>query len=288
MSDWLAALGYDFDSLIPRVSFDGQLRPSRDVPRDSHVTEITSAFRCAYDQSTENLMSHSTVPVSLISGHPDASPISRHAFRPQDGIFGTGVVVAFGAGNVTVNVHESANPTLARFATVLLNGSCAVDVPSYVIDGSTTTFFVREGLSRAADDLRNLSVPFIDGSVAVIQNLLNASVGWAVDRKSSVDVRLSGEGVVINLRYGSTCVAERERVIKLVEERAVEQAWALQRELLRSRRKVSYDWSELQREELLSTGRVLGVNHTFVRAARLFPEIADDVNNVFFQVQSVR
>jgi len=281
MSDWLSTLGYDLDSLIPKISFDGHIRPEPPIHLDNHVTAVTSAYQCAYEQISQNLVSFSAVPLSLLSGHRGKPSTT---FKPLDLIFGAGVVVAHAEdGKVSVRVLESSqNPTLARLAVVLLGDSFAVDGPSLTTNGRKTGYFTRPESSDALDDLNNLSISFTNGYSAMIQNSLNVSVRWTPETKHFVDVRLFNDHTLICVRYGTTRDAERARLISLAEERAFERAWSSERELVRTKKRTANAWTEQQKEELLRDGCVSGVGTRLLRSLLDFPEIGDDPANVLF------
>lgn len=276
LSFWLNEVGYDLDVLLPEVNFEGQIHSGKNT-RDHPMISVTSAFECAFNRDMNNFVDISTVPRSKVTPQGDLA-ISR-SFAPFDFIFGPGILLSSIQGRVVVSVLDTANENLAMLATTLLNNSQMVDL-QFTKHGKDLHYFVKETLTEAIDNVRDLGLKPED----VIHGL-NVTVHRHHDSTDSmkyVDIRLHSNHSVINLRYGSTVEHERSRILQHARERAIEMAWAVERELVQSNKRTVNQWSKQQAEELLSRGSIKGVRGHYIRDVRHFPELADDPKNIQF------
>ncbi len=278
MSDWLEALGYDLRSLVPQVNFDGQLQSSLQPPHSQRLIPITSAFECAFRRDMDNFIRLSTVPKSKVATQEEPNPTIQ-SYSPFKFVFGPGVLLSKKDGKVMVEILESANEQLAALATTLLNNSDYVNL-HYTIHGRDTHYFVKRTLSEAVEDVKALSLR----EEEVIQGV-NVSVRRYHETPEVmryVDIRLHGNHSVFNLRYGTSAASEMIRVLTHAKERAVENAWKIERELVQSGKQTRNVWTRQQKEELLSKGSVTNMEGRYIRYINQFPELADDPKNIKF------
>ncbi|KAK3563873.1 hypothetical protein QTP86_004817 [Hemibagrus guttatus] len=78
------------------------------------------------------------------------------------------------------------------------------------------------------------------------------------------DIQLQIGMVGLNMRYGALASEAREYVLKLVKESAVEQAWAREQSNLLSKEGGSQTWTESEKQQLLSNGKMSGYDGYFV------------------------
>ncbi|ELU08904.1 hypothetical protein CAPTEDRAFT_159800 [Capitella teleta] len=274
---WLSKMGYDMDILLPKVNFEGQIHSSA-VANDLQMISTTSAFECAFYRDMNNFVDISIVPRSKVAPQGQTKDTSR-SFSPFEYIFGSGVVLSSVDGRVVVNVLDTVNERLAMLATTLLNSSYAIDL-HFTKHSKDYHFFVKESLEAAADNLRDLALRpenTLDG--------LNISVHRHRDSPTVmkyIDVKIHSNHSVLNLRYGTTVAHERSRILSHARERAIELAWAVERELVQSNKRTVNEWTRQESAELLSQGRVTGVHAEYIRDIRSHPELADDPKNIRF------
>lgn len=292
MKDWLSALGFDYSSLIPTVSFNGKINSDEnDEQRNRyHLVSTVSAFHCAFEQDIENAVQLSSVPRSHLTTAPESSEtltIGR-SLKPSPYLFSAGVVISVrpDTGEVTVLALESANSTLASVAAVLLNGSFAVR-PRLTVDGRNVNYFVRSEPQRATEDLRTLGIqpdgrPHCGLNVTVRRGGGGGEGQDASLNSRFVDVFLQNEHAAMNVRYGADVESETRRVLEEARRQAVDAAWIVERELLLDDRQTMNVWTKEQREELLSSGRVANMGAVYIRDVSDCAEAASDPKNIRF------
>ena len=114
---WLKELGYDLDSLVPPVTYSGQVGVSRqssdvddDDDDDDNDVSVTSAFRCAYDSNAARFAHLSTVAPSLVTT-ADAGLRAADVAGASPYVFGVGVLltVSSAAANDDDTPREKVN-----------------------------------------------------------------------------------------------------------------------------------------------------------------------------------
>ncbi len=276
LPSWLKAVGYDIDSLVPEVSFSGDIRPTPDP--HTPLMPVTSAFECAFNRDMYNFMKISTVPRSRVAHAQDREKIVR-SFRPFAFIFGEGVVLSTMEGKVMVEVLDSASEKLALLATTLLNNSEVVDL-HFSIHGRDAHFFTKAQLSQAVEDVRELSLrteDTIEGVNVTVHRYHETS-----EIMKYVDIRLHSNHTVLNLRYGTTVAHEYDRVLHHAKQRAIENAWKIEKELAETGQESIHQWNKKQKEELLEKGVVSDMEARYLRSVSRHPELADDAKNIKF------
>ena len=276
-------MGYDIETLLPKVNFEGQIHHSP-ASNDLQMTSMTSAFECAFYRDMNNFVDISTIPRSKVApqGH---TKDTLESFSPFDYIFGAGVVLSSVGGHIVVNVLDSASEQMALLATTLLNSSQIIDL-HFTKHGRDYHYFVKQSLQDAVENVRDLGLrpeSTIDG--------LNISVHRhhdSPDVMRYVDIKIHSNHTVLNVRYGTTVAHERSRILSHARERAIELAWAVERELVQSNKRTVNEWSKQQTEELRSQGRVRGVRAEYIRDIHSHPELADDPKNIRFVPGTLR
>lgn len=273
---WLGQLGYDVGSLLPWVSFDGQIRPEEKESR--RLMPITSAFECAFQRDMQNFVDMSTVPRSKVT-MADAKEKVARSFWPYSYIFGEGVIVNAYDGHVNVGLLESATDDMAMMATTLLNNTYIVPY-HFSIHQRDTHYFVKPTLEEAISDVRELSLrteTSINGLNITVHRFHEDS-----DTMKFVDVRIHANHTVMNVRYGTSVYHEKERILKHTKDRTVDHAWMLEQHLVRDNRETIHQWSRPQKDELLSDGYIANMEPVYIRDVNMFPELLDDPRNIKF------
>ena len=282
VGSWMDALGYDINSLIPSVQFDGQLQSTASPPpHQDRLIPVTSAFECAFRRDMHNFVELSTVPRSKVTTSGDEAII--RSFSPFRYIFGEGVVLSVAEGRVVVDVLDSADQVLAALATVLLNNTHVVDA-HMTLHGRDVHYFVKESLAQAVEDVRTLSLR--ENQVVHGLNITVHRHHLTPDVMRYVDIRLHGNHTVLNVRYGSNSVEEWARVMDHAKERALEAAWKMEQSRVQAGMYTATNWSKRQRSLLLSKGVVPGMVGQYIRDVFIYPQLADDPKNVIFVPES--
>ena len=176
---------------------------------------------------------------------------------------------------VGVTTLKPAHEALSLLASTLLNDSILV-LPRYNVHSIDVHHFIKTSLQQAEDDILELALR----PEGTIQGL-NVSVHRSTD-SSHVEIRLRGNHTVFYLRYGVETTEEREHVLKHAKSRALEGAWAIERELAQTGKLSVNEWTRVQREELLVKGRVEEFQARYIRNIAIYTELADDPKNVAF------
>lgn len=245
---------------------------------------VTSAFHCAFDRDMDNFLALTIVPSSAVMDVPDDLDVGR-SFMPLRSLFGPGVFLSVdggGGGRVSVSVLDSANDIMRLLATTLLNNSLAVGL-RYTVRGRDVHHFVKPGVDQAMDDIKALSLRAegtIQGLNVTVQQIPGTGAGADAAGGDGagvqfIDVRLHSNYTLLNLRYGSTVEAERDRVLRHAKQRAVAGAWEVERELTQSQKLRMNAWTKRQEEELVSRRHVAGVVGEYALNVSEFPELAD-------------
>lgn len=273
LSSWLMRVGFNYNSLVPRVNFHGEVRPKSD--RQMHIGQlmpVTSAFHCAFDRDMENFLELSVVPSLSVTGVTSDLDIGQ-SFVPMRSLFGPGIILSIDENRVSVNVLDSANEIMVLLATTLLNNSLAVGL-RYTIHGHDVHHFVKPSVDQAVDDIKGLSLRaegIIQGLNVTVQQIPQASDNTV----QFIDIRLHSNYTLLNLRYGTTLKAERDRVLHHAKQRAVQGAWEIERELTQSQKLRINTWTKRQEEELLSKKHVDGIIGEYALDVSEYPELAD-------------
>ena len=273
---WLKAIGYDIDSLVPKVSFSGKIRPKQELHMP--LMPVTSAFECAFNRDMHNFMRISTVPRSRVAHLQDREKIVR-SFAPFKYIFGEGVFLSAVDGKVVVEVLDSASEKLGLLATTLLNNSEVVNL-HFSIHGRDAHYFTKSQLSQAVEDVRELELrteDTIEGVNVTVHRYHETS-----EIMKYVDIRLHSNHTVLNLRYGTTVAHEYDRVLHHAKQRAIENAWKLEKHLVENGQESINNWSKQQKDELIRKGTVSNMEARYIRSASHHPELADDSKNIKF------
>ena len=206
-------------------------------------------------------------------------------FKPLPSIVGDGAVITVsGNGVVAARFLEESTSKETRLAlSTLLNGSASVGL-HFAVAGKDHRYFVKTDFAAAEADLRAID---LIGNSETLDNGLKITVHRFVhgdvygrERADYTDIRLSTNRTVVNIRYGTTLVEERTRVLREAQQRAVERAWKYEQDLLLSGRVDSYEWNEQQRVQILRSGYLPDYVAEPLRRVEAFPDMADDFRNI--------
>ena len=278
-TNWLTKMGYNFKGLIPALSFHGEFltKPDDDAVDRAHLIPVTSAFHCAFKRDMERFLQMSTVPTSFVTGIVKDLDIGG-SFAPFRYLFGPGIVVSLAVGGrVSVNVLDSAREELVLLASVLLNNSIAVGL-QFTVHGRDIHHFIKPSIEQAQEDIKALSLR----PEGTVQGLNVTYHRIPPDNVRYIDIRLHSNYTLVNLRYGTTLEAERDRILHHAKQRAIDGAWEIEREIVQSRRLRMNVWTKQQEEELVSKGKVEGMTGEYVLDVDEFVELADSPKNIRF------
>ncbi|KAM9470208.1 teneurin-2 isoform 2-T2 [Clarias gariepinus] len=205
-----------------------------------------------------------------------------HWFGTVPSIIGRGVMLAVKEGRVVTGVSNTASDNSRKVALVL-NNAVYLEGTHYVQDGHDCHFFVKIGSADA--DL--LALGLSNGRRVLEGAGINITVSGRSRRGVTVELRSSA--LSLSVRYGpaqDTLDEERARLLELARQRALAGAWLREQQRTRDGKEGSRLWTEGERQQLLSTGKVPGYDGYYVLPVEQYPELADSSTNIQFLRQN--
>uniref|UniRef100_A0A8C5EEW8 Teneurin-2 n=1 Tax=Gouania willdenowi TaxID=441366 RepID=A0A8C5EEW8_GOUWI len=204
-----------------------------------------------------------------------------HWFGTSTPIIGRGVMMALKEGRVVAGVSALANDDSRKVALVL-NGAQYLEGTHYTQEGKDCHYFVKVG--SADSDL--LALGLTNGRKS-LESGINVTVSGRSRR--GVTVEFAVPSLVLSVRYGlavDVVDEEKVRLLELARQRALAGAWVKEQQCARDGKGGSRLWTEGERQQLLTTGRVPGYDGYYVLPVEQYPELADSSNNIQFLRQN--
>ncbi|XP_036168553.1 teneurin-2 isoform X3 [Myotis myotis] len=220
--------------------------------------------------------------------HANIREKAGHWFATTTPIIGKGILFAIKEGRVSTGVSSIASEDSRKVASVL-NNAYYLDKMHYSIEGKDTHYFVKIG---AADgDLVTLGTTIgrkvLESGVNVTVSQPTLLVNGRTRRFTNVEFQYNT--LLLSIRYGltsDTLDEEKARVLDQARQRALGTAWAKEQQRARDGREGSRLWTEGERQQLLSAGRVQGYEGYYVLPVEQYPELADCSSNIQFLRQN--
>lgn len=213
----------------------------------------------------------------------NGKPGSRHTLRPRfsalSSIFGKGVKFAIHEGVVATEIVGVASEDGRRVAS-LLKGAAYLSELHFTVAGRDTHYFCKASSLEA-----DLAVVGVGGGARVLENGVNVSVSqmsavMGGETRRFAEIVLQQGALSLHVRYGATPDEERVRVIEAARARAVRGAWLMEQRRVREGESGVKAWTEKEKEELLTEGRVTGYDGFYILPVEQHPELADSPFNV--------
>lgn len=206
-------------------------------------------------------------------------------FAAAPSVFGKGIKFAIKDGLVTADVIGVANEDSRRIAAILNNAHYLEDL-HFTIDGRDTHYFIKLGSLE-----EDLSLIGNTGGRRILENGVNITVSQMTSvingrTRRFADIQLQHGSLCFNVRYGTTVEEEKNHVLELARQRAVAQAWTREQRRLQDGEEGLRAWTEGEKQQLLSMGKVQGYDGYFVLSVEQYLELSDSANNIHFMRQS--
>uniref|UniRef100_A0A673BQL3 Teneurin-2 n=1 Tax=Sphaeramia orbicularis TaxID=375764 RepID=A0A673BQL3_9TELE len=188
-----------------------------------------------------------------------------HWFGTSTPIIGRGVMLALKEGRVVAGVSALASED-SRKVALILNGAQYLEV------GSADSDLLALGLTNGRKSL---------------ESGINVTVSGRSRR--GVTVEFAVPSLVLSVRYGlavDVVDEEKVRLLELARQRALAGAWAKEQQRARDGKGGNRVWTEGERQQLQTTGRVQGYDGYYVLPVEQYPELADSSNNIQFLRQN--
>ncbi|XP_064336151.1 teneurin-2 isoform X2 [Camelus dromedarius] len=220
--------------------------------------------------------------------HASIREKAGHWFATTTPIIGKGIMFAIKEGRVTTGVSSIASEDSRKVASVL-NNAYYLDKMHYTIEGKDTHYFVKIG--SADGDLVTLGTTIgrkvLESGVNVTVSQPTLLVNGRTRRFTNIEFQYST--LLLSVRYGltpDTLDEEKARVLDQARQRALGTAWAKEQQKARDGREGSRLWTEGEKQQLLSAGRVQGYEGYYVLPVEQYPELADSSSNIQFLRQN--
>uniref|UniRef100_A0A671NYU8 Teneurin-2 n=1 Tax=Sinocyclocheilus anshuiensis TaxID=1608454 RepID=A0A671NYU8_9TELE len=277
VKSWLVMFGFQLSNIIPGF------------PRHIHYF-VDPPYELFASQESEN--------GQLITGVQQEAERHNQAFMALEGRlldkerktkhekpghwFGTstpiiGLMLAVKEGRVVTGVSSMASDDSRKVALVL-NNAIYLDGTHYTQDGHDCHFFVKIG--SADSDL--LALGLTNGRSA-LESGINVTVSGRSRRGITVEFRVPA--LSLSVRYGlasDVLDEERARLLELARQRALLGAWLREQQRAQDNKEGSRLWTEGERQQLLSTGKVQGYDGYYILPVEQYPELADSSFNIQF------
>jgi teneurin len=161
-----------------------------------------------------------------------------------------------------------ANEVNRAIFSKVLDGASIVDYTAVSHGGVDAYFFTKENVWESSEDIKALY------RLGPLVNLTTHDT--QTDAGMTMDVKVHLDGAVVNIRYGTVADGEKGRILRHAYKTLARRAWAREKEGTVGSR----NWDSNQRQQLGHKGSVDGYEVVYKRDPFLFPELANDLENV--------
>ncbi|XP_062564716.1 teneurin-m isoform X8 [Armigeres subalbatus] len=282
LKSWLKLFGYDVTKMQgSKYTKDMIYRPKAMIksPQLAPDFGVMSGLQCIVEKVDEKFSDFGFVPKPLLKMELKTSNLlPRVAYRR--GVFGEGVLISRIDGRALVSVVDGSNSVVQDVVSSVFNSSYFLDL-HFSIHDQDVFYFVKDNIMKLRDDTEELRR--LGGMFNISTHEINDHAG-----SNGKELRLHGPDAVVIVKYGVDPEQERHRILKHAHKRAVERAWELEKQLVAAGFQGRGDWTEEEKEELISHGDVDGWVGVDIHSIHKYPQLADDPGNVAFQRDSKR
>lgn len=206
-------------------------------------------------------------------------------FSTVRSLVGKGVMLAVSQGRVVTNALNIANEDCIKVAAVL-NNAFYLEELHFTVEGRDTHYFIKTSLPE-----NDLSALRLTSGRKSLENGVNVTVYQSTavingQTRRFADVELQHGALALHVRYGTTLDEEKARILEVARQRALSSAWAREQQRVRDGEEGVRLWTEGEKRQLLSGGKVLGYDGYYILSVEQYPELADNANNIQFLRQS--
>ncbi|KAK5615054.1 hypothetical protein CRENBAI_006374 [Crenichthys baileyi] len=290
---WLQLFGFQLHNVVPgfpkpevsRMEQTYELMKTQTKTQDWDSSKMVLGIQCELRRQLRSFISLERLP--LVSG-PVGSACHRPSrpppFSSRPFILGPNIRFAVSHGRVSAEVIGVASEDSRRVAAIL-NGALHLTGLSFTVHGCDTHHFLQ---SRPIEEDLALGLGvggrILESGVNVSVSQMSATVNGRTRRFA--DITLQQGALCLCVRYGGTEEEERARVREEARKRAVEGAWEKERKRLDLGDVGSRSWSEAEKQQLLSSGRVQGYDGYYSLPIEQQPELSDCPSNIHFMTLS--
>uniref|UniRef100_A0A665VYX7 Teneurin transmembrane protein 3 n=1 Tax=Echeneis naucrates TaxID=173247 RepID=A0A665VYX7_ECHNA len=286
---WLVTFGFHLHNAIPGFpipKFD-LTQPSLEMKKSQLWDDLPSISGVQQEVTRQSraFLSFERMPeIQLSRRHSDhAKPWLW--FATVRSLIGKGVMFAVIQGRVVTSALNIANEDCIKVAAVLNNAFYLEDL-HFTVEGQDTHYFIKTSLPE-----NDLSALRLTSGRKSLENGVNVTVSQSTTvmngrTRRFADVELQYGALTLHVRYGTTLDEEKTRILEHARQRALSSAWAREQQHVRDGEEGVRLWTEGEKRQLLSSGKVLGYDGYYVLSIEQYPELADSANNIQFLRQS--
>ncbi|XP_017767897.1 PREDICTED: teneurin-m isoform X2 [Nicrophorus vespilloides] len=282
LNSWLQLYGYNVKDMMGSEYLNKLIyRPQAAVISRQLAPDfgVMSGLQCIVEKVNEKFSDLGFVPKPLLKMEPKTrNLLPRVAYRKA--VFGEGVLLSKINGRALVSVVEGVNSVVQDVVTSVFNNSFFLEM-HFSIHDQDVFYFVKDNVLKIKDDLEELRR---------LGGMFNVSTHEITEHGSpaGTELRLHNPDAVVIIKYGADPEQERHRILRHAHKRAVERAWELEKQLVAIGFQGRGDWTEEEKEELISHGYVDGYEGIDIHSIHKYPQLADDPGNVAFQRDTKR
>ncbi|RXM34198.1 Teneurin-3 [Acipenser ruthenus] len=268
------------------VSYSGVVYIAEtDEKKINRIRQSISGVQQEVVRQARAFLSFGKMPEIQISRRKSSGEKSWLWFAAVKSLIGKGVMLAVNQGRVVTNVLNIANEDCIKVAAVL-NNAFYLENLHFTVEGKDTHYFIKTSSSEI--DLGTLR---LTSGRKALENGINVTVSQSTTvvngrTRRFADVEMQYGALVLHVRYGMTLDEEEARILEQARQRALSSAWAREQQRVRDGEEGARLWTEGEKRQLLSAGKVQGYDGYYVLSVEQYPELADSANNIQFLRQS--
>uniref|UniRef100_A0A8D2CT66 Teneurin-1 n=1 Tax=Sciurus vulgaris TaxID=55149 RepID=A0A8D2CT66_SCIVU len=294
IGSWLELFGFQLHNVLPgfpkpeleNLELTYELLQLQTKTQEWDPGKMILGIQCELQKQLRNFISLDQLPMTPQYNEGrclEGGKQPRFAAVPS--VFGKGIKFAIKDGIVTADIIGVANEDSRRLAAILNNAHYLENL-HFTIEGRDTHYFIK--LGSLEEDLVLIGNT---GGRRILENGVNVTVSQMTSvlngrTRRFADIQLQHGALCFNIRYGTTVEEEKNHVLEIARQRAVAQAWTKEQRRLQEGEEGIRAWTEGEKQQLLSTGRVQGYDGYFVLSVEQYLELSDSANNIHFMRQS--
>ncbi|XP_045480143.1 teneurin-m isoform X2 [Harmonia axyridis] len=283
MESWLKIYGFNIQNIMGSEYIEKMIyQPKATIQSRQLAPEfgVISGLECIASKTKEKFSSLDFVPKPLLKVEPKTrNLLPRVSYRKS--VFGEGVLISRIDDRALISVVEGVNGVMQDVVTSVFNNSYFLNV-HFSIHDQDVFYFVKDNVLKIRDDLEELRR---------LGGLFNVTTHEITDHGNSApikELRLHNPDAVVIIKYGADPQQETHKILRHAHKRAVERAWEIEKQLVAAGFQGRGEWTEEEKEELISHGDVDGYEGIDLHSIHKYPQLADDPGNVAFQRDSKR
>ncbi|XP_004587729.2 teneurin-1 [Ochotona princeps] len=294
IGSWLELFGFQLHNVLPgfpkpeleNLELTYELLQLQTKTQEWDPGKTILGIQCELQKQLRNFISLDQLPMTpRYNDRRCLEGGKQPRFAAVPSVFGKGIKFAIKDGIVTADIIGVANEDSRRLAAILNNAHYLENL-HFTIEGRDTHYFIK--LGSLEEDLVLIGNT---GGRRILENGVNVTVSQMTSvlngrTRRFADIQLQHGALCFNIRYGTTVEEEKNHVLEIARQRAVAQAWTKEQRRLQEGEEGIRAWTEGEKQQLLSTGRVPGYDGYFVLSVEQYLELSDSANNIHFMRQS--